>query len=482
VIGLAGLVWDPLAPAAAPKWAAIFILLLLVPFGATRRLSPAAKTFLVLASWMCLRSPDRIGWLAGAAVLLASLSFSVDEARLAASRAGLILALGASLFALVEWIFGSHWIHGGQGNPDWLGLVLAAALPLSIDELRRPRRPLLLLLLSLPISALLLSRSRTAFLAAGLALLVWYRRRWIAAPLLVAVCALGAHALAGRVWLWRISAQIALRHPLVGAGELSSPFAAVQGELLRALPLGEACRRFVYTASAHNDYLQVAAEAGLPALILLLVTLLLAARRSWPAGAASLCAIAVAALGDRPLAQPPIMILLALILAAAPSPEGGVVARLGPLLCAAGLALALPAWWAAHLCARSRDENPRASTLALAERLDPGSGPIAFEAGLDALERHELPSAIAHFEKARRNFFQPATEVALGNAFLGNGDLERARDVYASLLQLQPGSLRARLNLAETLRRLGRDNDAEEQRQIAHRLWPGLTERTASLQ
>jgi hypothetical protein len=458
-LGLAGLLWDPSAPAAAPKISALFIVALLWG-GSPRRLPPAAACFLAFTAWMTWRSPDFLGWWAASALVLAALG--AGELRELIPRVSATVGGGASLLALCG--------IPTQGNPDWLGLVIAAALPFS-------RRWWLILL---ELAGLAVSRSRTAWLAALVALVVLSRRRWLAAAALgiaaaAVVVGLAWGALAGRVWIWQHSALVAFRHPLLGAGEFSSAFAAVQGETLRRLPLAEACRRFVYTPSAHDDYLQVAAEAGLPGLLLLVASLVLCAHahRRWPSALACLAAVAVAAVGDRPLAQPPILMLLALLIAACPSPEGGT--RWKPLLCAAGLALALPSWWAARLVTRAHDEDPptRAATLMLAERLDPRSGPIAFEVGLAALERHDLDLAIGRFQTARRRFFQPATEVALGNALLEHGGAARAVEVYTHLLQLQPGSLRARLNLSEALRREGLPDDADREWSTARALWPG---------
>jgi hypothetical protein len=440
-LALAGLLWDPLAPAAMPKLAAMFAGALAVG-GGPRRLPAAAAVYTMYTAWMAWRSPDFAGWLAAGAVMLAALSRPVEEARAAAGPVAAAMGGGASCFALWQFVAGGRWLHGGQGNPDWLGLVVAAALPLTAEWAATNRRRWVV---ALEIAGLLCSRSRTAFLAAAVALL-W--RRWPRqiVALAVAVALFSIPALEGRIWIWRHAAAVTAHHPLLGAGEFTAAFAEAQGASLRALPPAEATRRFVYTPSAHDDYLQAAAEAGLPALLLLLTTLYFAARGH----ASTIVCIAVAAAGDRPLAQPPVLILLALVIAAAPSREVKPLPLITPLVCAAGLALTLPSWWAARLCTRARDEAPveRAATLALAEAADGRSGPVAFEVGLAAAERHDLPAAIAHFEAARRRYFQPATEIALGNALAEAGDLARARDVYAGLLRLQPGCVRARRNLS----------------------------------
>ncbi|GIV17498.1 MAG: hypothetical protein KatS3mg022_2933 [Armatimonadota bacterium] len=71
----------------------------------------------------------------------------------------------------------------------------------------------------------------------------------------------GEHSGGFRVWTWRGTLRMVQAHPLLGTGlgtyEIAYPRYALVG----------------FTRLAHNSYLQMAAEAGLPALVLLLSTL-----------------------------------------------------------------------------------------------------------------------------------------------------------------------------------------------------------------
>ncbi len=81
----------------------------------------------------------------------------------------------------------------------------------------------------------------------------------------------GEHSGGFRVWTWRGTLRMAQAHPLLGTGlgtyEIAYPRYAFVG----------------FTRMAHNSYLQIAAEAGSPALILLLGTLGVLAWTVWRA-------------------------------------------------------------------------------------------------------------------------------------------------------------------------------------------------------
>jgi len=496
-LGLSGLVYDPMAPAAMPKRAAILLMAVVVAAsrhdGAPRReLSVAGWAFVGFVAWMALSlcwgadgSADLLGLVGAAALLLAALGLRDIQAT--TQLAALTIGVGSSLVVVVEWLSGAHGLrlHGAQGNPDWLGLVIAASLPCSLAW---SQRRLGKVLVAVELVGLILARSRTASIAAVCALIYLHARDlprawrpWCVAVLIsggIVVVAIAGHAWSGRLWIWRISATVAMHQPWIGTGlgGFGTAFAESQGELLRALPLEESARRYVLTPSAHNDLLQALAEAGLPALTLLIVAGLAGfslLRRRWTAGAATLIAIGVGALADSPLRQPAILMLLALVLGACPAPDSR---RRSPAmaLAALGLLLAVPSWIAEHLITRSRQEDPptRAATLALAGRLDPRSSRVKFEEGLAALERHEAVLGLRFLDAARLSSWQLATDLARGNAWMLRDDPGRAAAAYRQALSLAPHSLRAHLNLAEAERRRGHLDDAEHALALARRLSP----------
>jgi len=78
----------------------------------------------------------------------------------------------------------------------------------------------------------------------------------------------------------------------------------------------------VNATTAHDDWLEVAAETGVPGLLLLAAAVIGGAaaclRDGARAEAATLVAFAVSALGDSPLRQPAVLVPVALVLASAP--------------------------------------------------------------------------------------------------------------------------------------------------------------------
>jgi O-antigen ligase len=166
--------------------------------------------------------------------------------------------------------------------PADLGIYLAMVLPLTIAAMLREKRTrmkgLLGAALGIQIAGLAASRSYGAALslfASASLLALMSRVRWrgrLAAALggggLLAAYSLfvlrgseGLSPLALRVQNWRLACAIFARHPLFGTGPGT---------------FGEAVTRWMRpgmneTVFAHNSFLQVAAEGGLPALALVLV-------------------------------------------------------------------------------------------------------------------------------------------------------------------------------------------------------------------
>jgi len=521
---LALLAWDPAAPAADPKRA----LLLLVVVGAlatTPRpssplLVPAAAplfwAFVALAALSLARAHGP-GWrdlatMAGAALLLLAASLRPREEAGAMARAtATALGGGAALFTLGEALTGARafGLHGGQGNPDWVGLLLAVTLPLSLaallDAARGSRGERILALLVLPqIPALLLSQSRTAWIALAVAGLVTLadprlplkRNVAIALGLPLGAAAIvliapgsASHALAGRVWIWGLAARAAAGALPWGDGLGTFParFLATQGDALSGLPAPEAARQFVNATSAHDDWLETAVEMGVPGLLLLAGAVgagIIACRRAGArAEAATLIAFAVAAVADNPLKQPAVLAPVALALAGAPRTvllwdrprrAGPVIVGAGLLAAAALLPIAASSWLGAHLATRARDADPqrKVALLSRAAEIDRRSGEIAFALGLARLEYGQPDAAIAELERSRSLLPQVAVEVALGNAHLRAGATADAVTSYERALRLDPGSFRAHTNLAVALRRLGRDGEAERHLHSARLVWP----------
>jgi len=527
---IALLAWDPAAPAADPKRALLLVVAAAALVWTPRRdrsavvatvveLPAAAPPFLALAALAALSLTwgDGHGWRdlatlgAAALVLLAASLRPRAEAAAMARATASVLGGGAALWTLLEAMTGARGLalHGGQGNPNWLGLVLAVTLPLSLSALlregRESRTGRVLALLVLPqIPALVLAQSRTAWVAlavAGVATLVDARtplRRNAGVALAVAIGAAAtivvAHggalrSLEGRIWIWRLAARAAAGALPFGDGLGAFPrrFLDLQGEALADLPTAEAARRFVNATTAHNDWLEITVETGLPGLALLagaIVSGIVACRRAGArAEAASLIAFAVTALADSPLRQPAVLAPVALALASAPrtvpigvgSPRAArVTVALGLAAAAALLPIASTSWLGARLASQARDADPerKAALLARAAQIDPRSGEIAFAAGLAHLERGATHGALAELERSRALLPKVATEVAIGNAHLVAGDAVAAAAACRRALRLDAGSFRAHANLVVALRRLGRDDDAELHLRAARRILP----------
>jgi tetratricopeptide (TPR) repeat protein len=492
--GAAGLVYDSDATAAAPKRVALLLLALATTVfarGDPRRPAPAMLAWLGFTGWMACTlawgttagRPEAIGWTAAAALALSALTLPAASVKDAARLAATVLGGGASTWAVLEWLAGARGIRitGGQGNPDWLAIAIAVALPCSLEWVgRRARRRWPLLLVEM--LGLACARSRTAWMAAFVVVLIlhgdaWWRtwpRRLVAIAASASAFAIAGTwpALVGRAWIWRWSWAVAVRHlPFgCGLGGFTNAFAAEQAVALRAMSPALAEHQFVLTPSAHDDWLQALAEGGLPALLLLAAVLGLAVRahlsEGWRAGTATLLAIGVAALGDSPLRSPAVLAILALVVAACPSPTHPVGWRSPAMLAltAAALACALPWWWAERLTTQARraDAPTRALLVVRAAALDPGSPSVAFEQGLASIALGNPSAAIPCFERARSASWQIAQDVAIGNAWLELGDTTAAADSYARALTLAPGSVRARLSLADARRREGRLEEAAQ--------------------
>ncbi|MEO7092644.1 MAG: O-antigen ligase family protein, partial [Polyangiales bacterium] len=305
-------------------------------------------------------------WVGAAAVAIAVRAGGLRSSVAIMRGVALACGGGASLAVLVSYARGLRglWLHGGQGNPNWLGLLLAVTLPLSLEALcawraRPPRRPALVAFAAassvLQLPGLVLSHSRVAWVATaiGLAVLVVGARLRGTARLpratmaIAALCALLAigraspaiaalgapssaeatplDSLRGRIFLARVSAGAAVRAlPFgVGLGGFGHAYLAAQGEVLGTMAPKEASHRFLNATTAHDDWLQVAIESGPLAVLLLAASLGLAVvalhRARLHGGSAALVACGICALGDSPLRQPAVVLVVALVLSTIPA-------------------------------------------------------------------------------------------------------------------------------------------------------------------
>jgi O-antigen ligase len=382
---IAAVAWDPIAPAADVKRAlGLAVGVAALALGLARLLRRAggsgsmrapplplpAALWLGFVVWsgasLAWGSPGGVSslgtWAGATALLLASRVFGIsgEESPRAASLTAAGIGGLSALFAIAQAAAGARGlgIHGGHGNPNWLGLLLAFTLPLSIDLAASLRRnasrawALAAALAAVQVPALLLARSRVAWAASLAALALWVllqsaralrRGRAVAAGALAIAIVTGSvaarsapldptaddpgdtpitEAWEGRVWIWRASADAAAREMPLGAGlgGFAGAYLDAQGKRLEGVAPKIASRRFLNATTAHSDWIEAAVSSGLPGLLLLAAAVLAgiasAIREGRSADAAALVALAVCAAGDSPLAQPGVVIPFALLLGA----------------------------------------------------------------------------------------------------------------------------------------------------------------------
>jgi tetratricopeptide (TPR) repeat protein len=520
VVAAAALSYHRAAPAAATKSVALALvglcaLGLTLPRlldrrqGSGWRLSRPLLAWLALcawygfsATWSDHRATEQLAVLSGAAgVGVAASTLPMATVRHSARVAAVILGGISSLAWVVQWLLGARGmgLHGLQGNPNWLGLLLAATMPLQLELLVEARRRgsrwrrLWTATGVLTLLTIVLSASRVSWVALMVTGVVFAGGRWrkeamaAAAVAAAALTALGgdlAASLAGRWWLWTVSANAAIDAlPLgAGAGDFAQVFLDAQGELLARLPTERAALQFVNATTAHNDWLEAAAVGGPTALILLAATIALAVvelRRSWRAGAAAVVVVAICAIGDSPMAQPSVLAMLALILAAAPRRSlrrGFMTVHAGTL---AVLIVVLPqatTRWMSHRAVAAAQEAAiveRTPRLEAAHRQDPSSGEVTLRLGLWLLETGDAARALPWLEHSRQHFANLGTDVALGNCWIRLERPDRAAIAYRRALRRHPAYFRAHANLVEALRLLGRLERAEQHLRTARQLQPG---------
>jgi tetratricopeptide (TPR) repeat protein len=542
------LAYDPHAAAAEPK-RALALVVALAAIGAlvveSRRAeqrelrapiaSLAAAGFVALAllsATFGLPSGqlDLAPWIAAAGLAAAAARLGEGGAVRVARLAGAVVGGGASLLAIGAFARGGRGfdLHGGQGNPNWLGLLLAVCLPLTIDaaaSLARERRSIVTAVAAIlglaEAFALYLAHSRVAWCATLLALLFVVvahlrdrgRRRLAvgaaSAALGLAILVASASSsparadvnaisndvpagvsIAGRAWIYRVALTASGRAlPFgQGLGRFGHAFLDAQGDALRPLPPAEAARRFVNATTAHDDLLQAAVESGPIAALLLAAAVVAAAaahaRGRWLAGAAVFVALGVTMLGDSPLRQPAVVIVVGLVIGALPARGARIrlpfAARRAGLLALGALmswnlATCARAWIATTIRTAARESAPavRLRELARSAAIDRGSGEALLDLGLAELAVGDAEAAIRHLERSRALLANVGTDVALGEALLASDDAERALAAYRRALARNPGSARAHAGVAEASRSLGRLDEAEQAATVARSLLPG---------
>lgn len=248
----------------------------------------------------------------------------------------------------------------------------------------------------------------------------------------------------GRALMSRAALEIARERPWLGAGDFTRAFLDKQKELLARPEF--AAHPYRFTHDAHNDWLQLAAEGGWPALALFALIWSLALWRSWrarPELAAALLALGIHAGFHFPLAVVPSGAMAWLLLGAALGGQEKGSDDLRGLLKAffAGLALAAlavfgRAWASSFLLNRgmvlSLYGNYASANLHLeaAEKLRPLDGRILMRLG----QNHDYEN-------------RPA----------------QALQKFIRVLEIWPGHAEARANLAMALGKLGRLPEAREQ-------------------
>ncbi|MGO8670970.1 MAG: O-antigen ligase family protein [Capsulimonadaceae bacterium] len=247
-------------------------------------------------------------------------ALAARDARAAAAiaMAVVVAAMIISVMALQEYAY--HWRSGqpqwrvfATSTPDNLACYLLMTAPLTIAALfalpaGNSFRLLLGISAALQVAAIGVTGSRFAFVSLPVGLVVlaaglWRSRSvrvaakasppWRTAAIALALLLLGiyagrplfhrfgastANSGAFRVWTWRGSLRMAAHSPLLGFGPGTYSFAYPQFALVG------------FTRAAHDSYLQVADETGIPAalLVIALVGVSIAAAWRWTGSTPSL--------------------------------------------------------------------------------------------------------------------------------------------------------------------------------------------------
>ena len=537
-VAAASLVYDPSATAAHPKRVAGLLVALVAVVGVIaarargQRLFGGASLSPALAGWLAFvvvsgvsilwgkpaGLDDAMGWVAAAGIALAAGALPPRVARSAALSAGWWVGSVSAVAVLAQWMGGTRGIalHGGHGNGNWLGLVLAVTLPLSAGfakaarDRRAPWWAAAVVGVGLQLPALVLASSRVAWVAwaASIGVAAWLAfpapttwRRLAGATVVVLVLAAATWtmlrfdrgnatggdataSIAGRMWIWNASLEAAKTAlPLgTGLGGFAHAYLDAQGTALAGLPVTEASRRFQNATTAHQEWIQALVETGPVGLSLLALALgsamLDAIRRRDASMTGTWVALIVCCFGDSPLRQPAIVLLMGLCFAAQrrrwwkrATPALGATFVASSMLLAVGVA----AWLACRWETAARDALPgeQEAGLERAVQLDDRSGQAALSLGLLWLETGDARGALTMLALSRDRLANVGTDVAMGNAWMQLREPAKAERSYVRALQRHPGSFRAHANQVEALRAQGKLEEAEQHLAVARRLYPG---------
>lgn len=416
------------------------------------------------------------------------------------------------------------------GNPDFLASYLAGCGPLLAALCARSkswRAWAWAAAGALCFAALLSSGSRGAWLAAALVWPPFFVLAWRGASgsgrrvlnTLAVLCALlvignlavksrsasfvrdraaaalrtDTRAFSGRKLMWKAALEMVRDRPLLGQGPGGYHFKYLEFQARElAKPWGAPLAGYwTYTHSAHNAYLQLAADAGLPGLAALLIVIgfsfkgWLAARSSSvpearfmnDAWAAVALALLIDGLPGLTLQLPASAFLLALALNAAPAAEMGPAIELPPaasrlrwpfvfLLVAA----AVPLWrlqasdilvGRALKAVRSQEPARAEEALQKAVSSAPMHARAHFFLGNVLLMQGRSEEAVRSLSEALRRSSDPNIPYDLCLAYLEQKDLVSARRWCASSLKLKPVFPEAFATLGFISRREGQRKEAE---------------------
>ena len=340
---------------------------------------------------------------------------------------------------------------GTFGNPNWTGEFLAMALLVTLGRLTGRWSRAGIVALGLIAAALAATFARGAWLAcaAGLAAMIIARRKALSRKLTLALAAALATAVAvaaalasrpdtlpyltnlaslrGRLWMWFVTIRLIAENPLgTGLGNFELHFPQMQARCFETAFGRGFLASASFTPHAHNDYLQIAAEAGIPALAAAAVLVWMIARRGRRLAAdgaalglwAAVIAMLANALFASPFYLPGSLALAAIFLGASEAAAAGFrpVAWSRAVRAAACIAAVAGCAWAWHWCARRAASEYALQRAAIAVSLrswDNAAAALRDAAAHDGA-RFEAHSMAGRVCLARREF--PAAEEAYNRA------------------------------------------------------------------
>ncbi|HBL15529.1 MAG: hypothetical protein A2X36_09665 [Elusimicrobia bacterium GWA2_69_24] len=392
---------------------------------------------------------------------------------------------------------------------NYTAAVLAAGFAAALgawDSLReRGTRAALGTVMAFTLGVMLWEHSRGALLASGAAALFWmwrHGRRRLLAAVAIAGLALTAvlaaytdgglraalkldhPAAAVRPLIWKAALEVAADHPLLGEG----PGGFGRGFLRHNFPAppGSWTTRYgLRSTHAHSEFLQTAAETGIPGLLLLLAALGAAWRAALrpragadaagDAGRLAFIALFTQAVVDNVFALPAIGWLhyaaLGVAVGAPPDAKESAGAS-SRAFCFAGLALAATAWWPGWALGSYRGRAFAAPGLggyqwmSRALALSPRNADLWED--LARLHMRQDPPAprlaLAALAEAEQLSPTEAAYPLIGAEIAAaEGNWQAALALAQQAIGLEPRCLQARLLRAHALHALGDDGEASQE-------------------